>query len=73
MESAPSTVSLPALKMATHSSSSYLQSLAPENIFPLEHKTYLSFDRHETVIVDALWQERRDDEYHSLADLNEAI
>ena len=66
-------VSPPASKVGTHSSSSYLQALAPENILSLEHKTYHSLDRHETVVVNALWQERCDEGYHSLADLEEAI
>ena len=66
-------LSPPASKVGTHSSSSYLQALSPENILSLEHKSDHSLDRHETVIVDALWQERCDESYHSLADLEEAI
>ena len=66
-------VSPPALKIGTHSSSSYVKSLALENIFPLEHKTYHDLDRHETCAINALWQERCDDACISLADLSEAV
>ena len=63
----------PALEIGTHSSSSYLKSLALENIFPLEHKAYQSLDRHETCAINALWQEQCDDAYISLDDLSEAV